>query len=187
MFFVLVYDNLYIYFMKVEKKEWEMKLKNLHTRTKGITSEHQIDYKNLLKKVHIGKTALDVGCGTCWLKKYLGKSHYNGIDAFDRVEHKGLNVYNGIIETYEFGTQKFETLFVFAALDGMMDLELAFVKMKDVCSKNIVILTGINIQPDLYHTHLITEKLINNLMDGFELTHRTQVHEKIVFLEYTKI
>ena len=172
--------------MKVEKTEWESKLNNLHTRTKGITSEHQIDYKSLLKKVHIGKTVLDVGCGTCWLKKYVCKSYYHGIDAFERIEHKGLHVYNGSIENYPFA-QKFDTLFVFAALDGMMDLELAFEKMKSVCTKNIVILTGINIQPDLYHTHLITEQLIKNLMDGFELTHRTQVHEKIVFLEYTKI
>ena len=33
--------------MKTTKEEWEAKLNNLHTRTKGISSEHQIDYKSL--------------------------------------------------------------------------------------------------------------------------------------------
>ncbi|RTK94657.1 MAG: hypothetical protein EKK64_07895 [Neisseriaceae bacterium] len=171
--------------MKVDKKEWESKLNNLHTRTKGITSEHQIDYKSLLKKVFIGESVLDVGCGTCWLKNYLKKStKYTGLDAFI----SGKEIITQSIEEIDFNTfqHRFDTLFVFAALDGMMDLEKAFENMKAICNKNIVILTGINIQPDLYHTHLITEQLVTNLMDGFKQTHKTQVHEKILFLEYTK-
>lgn len=170
--------------MKVEKEEWESKLNNLHTRTKGITSEHQIDYKTLLKKVYIGKKVLDVGCGTMWLKNYIpSETYYFGIDAY---LESGMGRLKCDIESLVGSGEAYDTLFVFAALDGMMDLEKAFDAMKGIAIKNIVILTGINIQPDLYHTHLITEQLIQKLMEGFKLTHRTQVHEKIVFLEYTK-
>ena len=56
--FVLVYNNIYFYFMKTDLENWKNKLNNLHTRQKGISSEHQIDYKSLLKKVHIGKRVL---------------------------------------------------------------------------------------------------------------------------------
>ena len=173
--------------MKTTKKEWETKLNNLHTRTKGISSEYQIDYKSLLKKVHIGKRVLDVGCGTCWLKNYLPKdTKYIGLDAIQRQEHSFVDV---IIEDIEnvFGmNNKFETLFVFAALDGMRDLEKAFDSMKNICAKNIVILTGINIEPDIYHTHLITEYYLDTQMNGWNKTTRVQVHPKIIFLEYTK-
>lgn len=173
--------------MKVDNKTWESKLNNLHTRSKGITSEHQIDYKNLLKKVFIGNNVLDVGCGTCWLKNYLPKeTEYFGLDAFKRDEHKDLNVGIKSIEDFRFLYPKHETLFVFAALDGMKDLERAFENMKKLAAKNIVILTGINISPDLYHTHLITEHFIDEQMFGWKKTVRFQVHPNIIFLEFTK-
>ena len=154
-------------FMKVDKKTWEEKLNNLHTRQKGISSEHQIDYKSLLKKVFIGTNVLDVGCGTCWLKNYLPKgTEYFGLDAYKRDEHKGLNVGIKAIEEFSFLYPKHETLFVFAALDGMKDLDVAFKNMRNLASKNIVILTGINIGEDIYHTHLITEEFLDSQMEG---------------------
>lgn len=171
--------------MNTKNENWENKLKNLHTRQKGISSEHQIDYKSLLKKVHIGKRVLDVGCGTCWLKNYLPKDTiYFGMDAYV----KGKDILTETIEDVEVlaDVYDFETIFVFAALDGMRDLELAFSKMKYLASKNIVILTGINIEPDIYHTHLITEEYLDSQMNGWNKTTRVQVHPKIIFLEYTK-
>jgi hypothetical protein len=173
--------------MKTTAEEWKKKLYNLHNRTKGISSEHQIDYKNLLKKVFIGKTALDVGCGTCWLKNYLPKETlYVGLDAIQIPEHASHKVIiSSIEETWGF-MYKYETLFIFAALDGMRNLERAFDKIKEITLKNIVILTGINIEPDLYHTHLITEEFLDSQMDGWKKTVRVQVHPKIIFLEYAK-
>lgn len=173
--------------MKVTKENWKVKLNNLHTRTNGISSEHQIDYKSLLKKVFIGANVLDVGCGTCWLKNYLPKeTDYVGLDAVRRPEHiNGKVLINPIEQIWGFA-HKFETLFVFAALDGMRDLVIAFEKMKEISQKNIVILTGINIAPDIYHTHLITEEFLDSQMEGWKKTTRVQVHPKIIFLEYTK-
>jgi len=183
--FVLVYNNIYFYFMKTDLENWKNKLNNLHTRQKGISSEHQIDYKSLLKKVHIGKRVLDVGCGTCWLKNYLPKDTiYFGMDAYV----KGKDILTETIEDIEVlsDVYDFETIFVFAALDGMRDLKLALSKMQYLSSKNIVILTGINIAPDIYHTHLITEEFLDSQMEGWKKTTRVQVHPKIIFLEYTK-
>lgn len=171
--------------MKTTKEDWKAKLNNLHTRTKGISSEHQIDYKSLLKKVFIGANVLDVGCGTCWLKNYLPKeTKYVGLDAVHKKEHELFDVKIGEIEGV--WGYKFDTLFVFAALDGMRDLSMAFEKMKSISQKNIVILTGINIEPDIYHTHLITEEFLDAQMEGWKKTTRVQVHPKIIFLEYTK-
>lgn len=183
--FVLVYNNIYFYFMKTDLENWKNKLNNLHTRQKGISSEHQIDYKSLLKKVHIGKRVLDVGCGTCWLKNYLPKDTiYFGMDAYV----KGKDILTETIEDIEVlsDVYDFETIFVFAALDGMRDLKLALSKMQYLSSKNIVILTGINIAPDIYHTHLITEEFLDSQMEGWKKTTRVQVHPQIIFLEYTK-
>lgn len=171
--------------MKTTNEDWEKKLNNLHTRSKGISSEHQIDYKSLLKKAHIGKRVLDVGCGTCWLKNMLPKDTvYFGMDAYV----KGKDILTETIEDIEVldDVYNIETIFVFAALDGMRDLKLAFSKMKYLASKNIVILTGVNIEPDIYHTHLITEYFIDSQMEGWQKTTRVQVHPKIIFLEYTK-
>lgn len=175
--------------MKTTKEEWEAKLNNLHTRTKGISSEHQINYKSLLKKVFIGKKVLDVGCGTMWLKKLLPEfTIYYGLDAFKLPEHTPREVINEKIEELDLNhyCEKVETIFVFAALDGMENLEIAFNKMKSISEKNIVILTGVNIVPDIYHTHLITEEFLDAQMEGWKKTTRVQVHPKIIFLEYTK-
>ena len=68
----------------------------------------------------------------------------------------------------------------------MRDLKLALSKMQYLSSKNIVILTGINIAPDIYHTHLITEEFLDSQMEGWKKTTRVQVHPQIIFLEYTK-
>lgn len=169
--------------MKTDDQTWQTKLINLHTREKGISSEHQIDYKSLLKKVFIGSSVLDIGCGTCWLKNMLPKgTKYVGLDAFV----KGDDIINDTIEDFETLKSKVETSFIFAALDGMRDLNKAFINIKNVTSKNVVILTGVNIAPDIYHTHLITEEFLDTQMEGWKKTTRVQVHPKIIFLEYTK-
>lgn len=183
-----MFDQI-ILIMKTTPENWQLKLNNLHSRTRGITSEHQIDYKRLLKKVFIGKTVLDVGCGTCWLSDLIPQeSHYYGIDAYKLPEHQLYDVFHESIENIKkLRSRQFETLFVFAALDGMQDLVLAFKQMKALTAKNIVILTGVEIEPDLYHTHKITMPFILEQMDGFKMTFQEYQHPKIVFLEFTKL
>ena len=168
----------------MERTEWETKLNNLHTRPQGISSEHQINYPELLSLVKVGLNAkvLDIGCGTCWLKYLLPNRIYLGIDAHPLSE----DVYKEEIETCELPDQCVDTSFVFAALDGMRDLTQAIHHIKRVTKENIVILTGVNIPPDQYHTHEITVEFIDSQMSGFKKTVEKYVHEKIVFLEYTR-
>lgn len=186
--------------MKTSKKEWQEKMKNLHTREKGISSEHQIPYEKLLSKVHIGDNVLDIGCGTGWLKSYLPpQTKYHGMDAFAMdIEALQGGIISGEImqgEIDNFNWTNFpefeniiETIFVFAALDGMRDLDKAFENMKKMAWRNIVILTGINIEPDQYHTHLITLEYIRNQMKGWKETYYQEImKDKIVFLEYTHL
>lgn len=170
--------------MNVPVQLWQNKMNNLHYRPQGISSEHQINYPELLKKVFIGKTVLDVGCGDCWLQKLLPAGvSYAGLDAFPKSE----DVFLGRIEDCEFEDNSFETLFVFAALDGMQDLDKAFANMKRICSKNIVILTGINIPPDHLHTFEITLDYIRSqFRHELEETYFQKLHPRIVFIEYTK-
>lgn len=172
--------------MEVSKKDWESKLDNLHTRVKGISSEYQINYKELLSNVNIGKNVLDIGCGTCWLKKYIPKdSIYTGMDAY----LEGEDITTIAIEDLKIlpnTLRVFDTIFIFAAIDGMRDLKKAFDNIIALDAENVVILTGINIEPDLYHTHLITEQMIEDLMSPYIKSIRKQVHEKIIFLEFVK-
>lgn len=171
--------------MKVDQQTWQKKLDNLHSRPKGITSENQVDYKNLLKLVSIGKNVLDVGCGTCWLRKLMPiGTEYTGMDAYGKFASDMV-----VVETIEHSCAPdgfYDTIFVFAALDGMKDIKKAIEQMKRIARNNIVILTGINIEPDLYHTVKITEEFLNAEFQDWKLTVRKQVHEKIIFLEYTK-
>lgn len=173
--------------MKVSEQEFKDKLNNLHTRKQGISSEHQINYKDLIKRVHIGESVLDVGCGTCWLKSYLPKFvNYNALDIQDRYEHQGNNVIITKIEDFK-PYVKYDTLFLFATLDGMQDLDKAFEVIRNITNENVVILTGVNIEPDIYHTHKITEEYLDSQMIGFNKSVKVQVHNKILFLEYTKL
>ena len=169
--------------MKTTQEDFETKLNNLHTREKGISSEHQINYKELLRHVRIGASVLDVGCGTCWLKNYLPPgTKYYGLDAYV----KGEGIINMKIEDLV-GRSSVDTVFVFAALDGMQDLVKAFESIKKLAKKNVVILTGVNIPPDQYHTHLITEDFIIEQMKPFKLFIRKEVlKDKILFLEFIR-
>lgn len=179
---VYLLSNTHIRMKKTTTEDWQGKLHNLHTRAKGISSEHQIDYKKLLQMVHIGRKVLDVGCGTQWLKDYLPAiAQYHGMDAY----LDGPGIIREAIEETQQPAQSFDTLFVFAALDGMRDLVEATYQMKRITRQNIVILTGHGIDPDLYHTHKIDLVELNDLMQpDFSPKMHLPVHPNISLLEY---
>jgi len=93
---------------------------------------------------------LDVGCGSCYLKTILPKSvEYLGIDPFP-VHDEILELTAEDILQVEIG--QFETVCMFAALDNVHNLTEALTGLKYAATKNIVLLTGIGIEPDQYHT-----------------------------------
>ncbi len=183
--------------MKVEKSEWEQKAKNLQDRRKfaqtAVVNAAKIspisDYKSHIEKCFMGKDILDVGCGSCAINEALN-------DAFN---HNEINSYTGIdpfpikpqvlkmqAEKMEFHNGSFDTVYAFAMLDNVEDFNLTVSEMKRVCRKNIVILTGVNIIPDKFHTLMITEEKLIEEMKPFKVGYKEYLAPKVLLIEFIK-
>ena len=65
--------------MKVTEQEWQEKMHNIIDRRASVghnndnykTQSAASDYKSHMSKVFVGKTVLDVGCGSQYLKRCL--------------------------------------------------------------------------------------------------------------------
>lgn len=174
--------------MKVERNEWLDKMNNLLARRKSArsyTDKSQniiADYQKHFEKCELGKSVLDIGCGDMRVKQYC--QNYFGIDPFPiNKEVKRFE-----IETFE-TDETFETVTAFAVLDGVYDLRKAILNMKSLCERNIIILTGIDIEIDEFHTQSINELELNALMltgDKFNQTYREELTPKVFLLEYSR-
>lgn len=171
--------------MEVSEELWKERMNNLLNRRKveSIGNSKLPTYGELLSKCYIGNSLLDVGCGSMEIKKHIpATTEYMGIDAFpinnSVVEMK--------IEECVFEAKVFETVCAFAVLDGVNDLKMAVYQMKRICAKNIIILTGIGIKPDQYHTHEISEGDLEGMMYGFSATYKEYVSPKVLLIEYTR-
>jgi len=150
-------------FMKADVQKWIDATANLKARRKlnaGIKSDIPTyqnpvsDYKLHLIKCGYGKSVLDVGCGAQFLKTQIqGNTHYIGIDAFPAEGYEDVTLPLAI-ESDEmdqlFGMV--DTVCAFAVLDNCLDFDKAIKNMKQVARKNIIILTGIGIDVDQFHT-----------------------------------
>lgn len=168
------------------KEIWIKKMTNLFSRrSKGnsSSSDRKIgDYYSHVRKCHIGQTVLDVGCGSMHLKTVLPESiKYFGIDAFPVDD----SVIEAEIETYK-PTESIDTVYCFAVLDGVHDIRQALDNIKRIADKNVVILTGIDIEPDNCHTFKITEQLLGLSFDGWKVGHKEYLAPKVLLIEYRK-
>lgn len=134
---------------KVTKKEWVDVAKNLTEWRKNRTSPPNLDlYKRIVQSVHVGKSVADIGCGQCHLEKCLPSVHYYGFDP--------LPIAEGVIpieaERLIHSKTKVDTTFALSMLDNVRNLKISLEGIKIITKKNIVILTGIGIEPDKFHT-----------------------------------
>lgn len=173
---------------EVDEKIWRERMGNLIERRKLITDNHHVDrriadYHAHLSKIEIGEYVLDIGCGSMDIKKYLpaGKI-YLGIDAFP-VSNEVVKMK---IEDCYFQDNSFDTLFCFAVLDGLQNLDNALQQMKRVCRKNMLFLTGVNIPPDKFHTLEITEDYLSEQMHPFKVGYKEFLSEKVLLIEYRR-
>lgn len=148
---------------QVKKKVWEGKMKNLQERRKTQAPATPPapgslgDYASHLSKVFVGRSVLDVGCGSQALKSALPEGvEYTGMDAFPCVP----DTLEGQIERANLPENSHETVCCFATLDGCQDIEAAVKQMKRIARRNVVFLTGIDIEPNEFHTHKITEEFL---------------------------
>lgn len=138
---------------------WKEVNDNLQEWRKSRTSPPNLElYKKIVSVVGLGKTIADVGCGQQHLKQCLPDGHeYYGIDPFPIVPNT-INCKAEDLDT------KFDTVFMLASLDNVESVKMALLGLKNCAKLNIVILTGIDIEPDKYHTHKITKEVLYKYM-----------------------
>lgn len=171
--------------MKVSKEVWSDRMNNLNERRKMEVIKNAIagvdDYCSHVNSVYIGKRVLDVGCGSMIIKDCLPKDvEYIGIDPFPAHSH----VIKMEMENCLYKDGYFETVYCFAMLDNVHDLKKTIDQIKRVCTKNVLILTGINIPPDKYHTIELSRGLLDELFYPFTPNLVRQFHEKVILIEY---
>lgn len=173
------------------KEQWTKAINNLIERRKQW--QHNDDNRKLDNRVrdyktHISKcktydTLLDVGCGSMYLKECVPASvKYTGIDAFPVNDE----VVMMIIEEADTSI-KYDTICAFAMIDCCMDLDKAIDNMQLIANKNIIFLTGIDIEPDQYHTYKITMQYLDNRFSRWQKTYCEEISPKVYLIEYHKL
>jgi len=176
--------------MKVDEQDWQDATKRLRTRreveghdddNRNLPNEVR-DFKTHITKCGYGSSVLDVGCGSQFLKTCLpSEVKYIGIDAFPI---KGLDCIEGCIEDLK-GLQV-DTVCAMAVLDNCRDFDKACQVMKETAQKNIVILTGIDIPIDQYHTYNLQHgDFVRNFKD-WDQTHYEELRPKVWLICYTR-
>lgn len=167
----------------VTDEVWNEKVLNLINR-RGTRKDRapQLDlYRELIKKVHIGKSVLDVGCGRMYMKECLAPGiKYYGLDAFPICGE----VIPGAIE--EFTGLSADTVLAFAVMDNCRDFRAACANMKAIATKNVVILTALGLPPSKeYHTHrLELSDFRSSFNDWTESLHK--ITDTLYLLEYAR-
>ena len=176
--------------MKVTKKQWNNATGNLQKRRaawKNLDDNVKLDdtirnYGEHLEKCGYGNSILDVGCGSQTLRKYIPEGiNYTGIDAFPV---KNTDTILMTIEESTFEPKSFDTICAFAILDNCFDFDKACQKMKEIARINIIILTGINIIVDKYHTYNLQLEDFNRNFEDMNLTHCEEISAKVYLLNY---
>lgn len=176
--------------MKVSNKEWVQATENLNKRRQSVghsddnrSLDNAIrDYKSHLNKCGVGNSVLDVGCGSQFLKQCLDESvEYIGIDAFPIVDECLKLAIEDIHPTYG---DEVDTVCAFAVLDNCRDFYLACDNMKRIARQNVIILTGIGIEVDQYHTHKLEHEHFDKAFSDWDCTHKEEISPKVWLLCY---
>jgi SAM-dependent methyltransferase len=176
--------------MKVTKKQWNKATDNLQKRRvswKNLDDNIKLDqsirnFGDHLEKCGYGNSILDVGCGSQALRTFIPNGiNYTGIDAIP-VKNTDSILMN--IEESTFEAKSFDTICAFAVLDNCFDFDQACQKMKEIARINIIILTGINIKIDKYHTFNLQLEDFNRNFEDMNLTHCEEISSKVYLLNY---
>ena len=181
--------------LKATEQDWINATANLQKRReeRGYTDDNRKldnvvrDYHLHLSKVFVGKSVLDVGCGNQFLKQCLPQDvYYYGLDAFPVC---GLTL-QGSIEDEEISTalskMDFETVCAFAVMDNCLDFDKAISNMKQIATKNIVFLTGVNIPADKFHTFELKLSDFDERFTDWKQGYREELTPNVWLLEYKK-
>lgn len=144
------------------------------------------DYTTHLNKCGYGASIMDVGCGRQYLKRCIPEDVlYLGIDAFPAEGYEDVTTAIAIEEEFA-KMYEAETVVAFAVLDNCRDFDLAIANMQEIAQRNIIILTGIGIDPDKYHTMRLEFSDFDSRFAGWENTIREEVSPKVWLLNFMK-
>ena len=175
--------------MKAKDKEWIKATANLRERqaARGHIDDNRTapnilrDYKLHLIKCGYGNSVLDVGCGSQFLKAQIPEHiEYIGLDAFP-IE--GVPTLKGSIETIK--GISVDTVCCMAVLDNCLDFDKAIDNIKTIAKKNVIILTGIDIEVDKFHTFKLQLSDFDSKFKGWNNTHREELTPKVWLLCYS--
>lgn len=178
--------------MKVSVKQWVQATENLNKRrqSSGHSDDNRSldnairDYKGHLNKCGVGSSVLDVGCGSQFLKQCLEYgTEYWGIDAFPIVGDT-LKIAIEDIKEDDIYDGEIDTVCAFAVLDNCRDFYLACENMKRIARQNVIILTGIGIEVDEYHTHKLEHEHFDKAFSDWDCTHKEEISPKVWLLCY---
>jgi hypothetical protein len=119
-----------------------------------------------------------------FLKSCLPKGiAYLGLDAFPVNNHP--DIVRGMIEDRPVKF-RVDTVCAFAVLDNVQDFDMAIYNMKEIAQRNIVILTGIGIEVDMYHTYRLEMSDFERTLGDWPCTYKEELSPKVFLLEFTK-
>ncbi len=180
--------------LKADYNDWVNATVNLKERRKlestnddNLKLDNTIrDYQTHLYKCGFGSSILDVGCGRQFLKQCLPKKiKYIGIDAFPAEGFEDVTLPIAI-ESNEALELSEDTICAFAVLDNCLDFDLAIKNMKKIARQNIIILTGIGIEVDQYHTLKLELEDFDSRFTDWTCTHREELFPKVWLLNFDK-
>lgn len=175
--------------LKATHDKWVAATANLNARRGTVSLENDnvhcedkiSNYFLHLAKCGVGKSVLDVGCGTQYLKRQIPHGvEYIGIDAFPIND----SVTKLAIEDEAALKLSVDTVCAFAVLDNCLDFHKAIANMKAIAKKNIIILTGIGIEVDKFHTLKLELSDFDLAFSDWESRHREEIAPKVYLLSY---
>jgi hypothetical protein len=168
--------------MSVTEAVWQERLTNLNEiwRKSDRPSKQGPagDYASHLKKVFLGFSIIDLGCGDAKIKTLISSKHeYIGVDPLplspDIIQAKA--------EDLNFSA---DTILCFAMLDGCQDLEKTLQAINRHAKYNVVILTGLGIEPDMFHTHAIAKSDILTGLPDFKIRYEEEVSPNVWLFDF---
>lgn len=175
--------------MIASSDKWELATDNLRKRQaiNGVINTSNVsDYATYLNKCGYGQSVLDVGCGSQYLKQCLREyTEYIGVDAFPI---DGYNTIKVAIENDEVLQYKCDTVCAMAVLDNCQDFDKAMENIKGCANQNVIILTGINIDVDKFHTFkLQLSDFDKHFTEGWQSAHREELTPKVWLLSWRRL
>lgn len=180
--------------LKADYQKWVDATANLKARRKqqktvsdNPTFQNPVaDYRLHLIKCGYGKSIIDWGAGAQFLKTQIPANiEYIPVDAFPADGYESITLPYPM-ESKEARELRADTSVAFAVLDNCLDFDEAIETLKITSQKNIIILTGIDIEVDSMHTFKLQLVDFDDRLKDWKCTHREEIAPKVFLLCYER-